>query len=113
METFYGSPCDFANRPLYFALRKGPYKLLWKEYRDPADALSPEGHELYDVERDPLEQQNLFRLDHPALLDLLPIIAERMAELPVIAEERIIGHFGAIGRAAIERVRGRRRAAKS
>lgn len=110
METFFGSPCDFANRPLYFALRKGPYKLLWKEYRDPADALSPEGHELYDIERDPLEQQNLFQADHPALPGLLPIIAERMAELPAIAEKRIIGHFGTIGKNALARVRGHDRA---
>lgn len=112
METFYGSPCDFAGRPLYFALRKGPYKLLWKEYRDPADTLSPEGNELYDVDRDPLEQNNLFQRGHPALPDMLSIIAERMAELPSIDDERISRNFGAIGVAAVKRVRGRHNAAQ-
>lgn len=105
METFYGSPCDFESRPLYFGLRKGSYKLMWKEYRDPMDKFSPEGHQLYDVERDPLEKDNLYRPDHPALPELLTIIAERMAELPKITDQRLVDCFGAIGSAAIKRVR--------
>lgn len=102
METFFGSPCDFANRPLYFAVRKGSHKLIWKEYRDPADKLSPEGQQLYDVHKDPLEQNNLYGPDHPALPELLEVIARRMVEIPEITDSRVIKAFGPIGEDAIK-----------
>ena len=102
-ETFYGGNCLFEQRPLYFGLRTKSHLYLWKEYLDPADEFSPPGHELYDSIKDPIQQQNLYRPDHPLVSQFNAIIAERMAEIPEITDQRIVDCFGAIGSVAIKR----------
>jgi len=82
METFFGSPCDFDNRPLYFGVRDKDFHLMWKEHLDPTDRLSPEGNQLYDVHADPDQLNNIYDESHPAVVTGKRIIAERMSELP-------------------------------
>jgi arylsulfatase A-like enzyme len=94
METFFAGNCLFDHRPLYFGVRTRDHHYLWKEYRDPRDNLSPEGNELYDVSTDPGELNNIYRPDHPLVPGFNAVIARRLAELPAITNERIIGLFG-------------------
>lgn len=93
-ETFYGGNCAFDDRPLYFGLRTDSHKFIWKEYRDPKDWQSLDGHELYDLRSDPDEQENLYRPDHPLLPEFNRIIAQRMAEIPEVTQARIDAAFG-------------------
>ena len=95
METFYGGNCLFANRPLYFGLRTPTHKYFWKEFRDPKDWQSKDGHELYDLDADPAEQTNRYAEDHPLVPRLNAIVARRMAEIPEINDQRLTGLFGA------------------
>ena len=89
METFYGSPCDFENRPLYFAVRNKEFHFMWKEYRDPTDRLSPESNQLYSVKDDPLQKYDIFNEDHPAVIAGKKIIQARMREIPEISSDRL------------------------
>ena len=94
METFYGSPCDFENRPLYFGVRDLEFHMMWKEHRDSTDHLSPDGNQLYDVVNDPLQKTNIYNDAHPAVLHGKRVIADRMREMPEVSEDRIIKAFG-------------------
>jgi arylsulfatase A-like enzyme len=49
----------------------------WKYIHDGASA----GHELYDLQKDPLEQNNLYRPDHPALPLLQQAVRQHLAEI--------------------------------
>ena len=89
METFFGSPCDFENRPLYFAVRDDTFHFLWKERRDPTDRLSPDHHQLFNVASDPNQQYNIYDAAHPAVIKGMKLIAARMAEIPEVSEERV------------------------
>ena len=91
METFFGSPCDFDNRPLYFAVRTRGFHLMWKERRDPTDHLSPDGNQLYDVHADPGQTHNIYDESHPAVVAGKRIIARRMSELPELGRARFSG----------------------
>ena len=104
-ETFHGGNCLFALRPVYLAVRTRRWKYMWKEYLDPTDHYSPESHELYDIEADPLEQTNLYRPDHPAVVEFDPLIAGRLAEIPEISSERIVAAIGKVGAEAVRRNR--------
>ena len=105
METFYGGNCLFEERSLYFAVRSLNFLYLWKEYRDPSDKFSPEGLELYDHLTDPSQQNNIYQDDHPELPRFNRLIAERMADIPEISNQRIIDAFGEIGSAAVQKKR--------
>ena len=94
METFFGGNCLFDRRPLYFGIRTQRHKYMWKEYRDPRDTFSPEGPELYDLESDPMEQNNIYRPGHPLVPKFNALIANRMAEIPEIRRQRIVAAFG-------------------
>lgn len=96
IETFHGSPCRFDRRPVYIAVRYQNLKYIWKEYRDPTDAFSPEGLELFDIEKDPLEQNNIYTPDHPDLPYLNSIVIQRLRQLPDHTEERLQAMFGAV-----------------
>ncbi len=74
-------------------VRTKRYKYIWKEFRDPRDRFSPDGHELYDLDADPGERNNLFRPDHPVVVDLNPVIVARLGEIPEISPDRIDGAF--------------------
>ncbi len=93
METFFGGNCIFEHRPLYMGVRTKRYKYIWKEFRDPRDTFSPDGHELYDLDADPGEQNNLYRPDHPVVADLNPVIVARLREIPEISPARIDAAF--------------------
>ncbi len=82
LETFFGSPCDFENRPIYFASRRDDLKLIWTERVDSHDRLGKPGPQLFDLAKDPQEQHNLAaeRLDDVERL-MAPIL-ERRAALP-------------------------------
>ncbi len=97
METFYGSPCDFDRRPLYFGVRDREFHLMWKEYRDPTDHLSPEGQQLYSVTADPRQQNNIYDESHPAVQRGKRLIAARMAEIPEISNERANAVINGLG----------------
>ena len=101
-EAFHGGNCLFEHRPPYIAVRTQRFKYLWKEYRDPTDAFSDEGPELFDHRDDPLEQNNLYRRNHPELPALERAVAARLAEIPEISPERIVAAFGDIGREALD-----------
>ena len=96
METFFGSPCDYENRPLYFAVRDDAFHFMWKERRDPTDHLSPDSHQLFDIENDPNQQHNIYDPKHPAVIKGQRLIAERMTEIPEVSDERIKAAFGNI-----------------
>ena len=95
LETFCRGNCAFEHRPFYMAVRSHRYKYLWKEYRDPIDRFGPDGHELYDLEADPGEQNNLYRPDHPMVPIFNVLIARQLLEIPEVSQERIESCFGA------------------
>ena len=95
------------------AVRTRRHNYLWKEYQDPTHTYGGPDPELYDLEADPSETNNLYRPDHPLVLQFNAIIAERMAEIPEITDQRIVDCFGAIGSEAIKRVRNMPEAAES
>jgi len=103
METFFGGNCIFEKRPLYIGVRTATHKYFWKEYRDPVDIYSDGGNELYDLVNDPKEKVNLYTPDHPIVLACEALIAERLAELPEVSDERIIQCLGANGEAAVQK----------
>lgn len=105
METFYGGNCLFEHRPLYFAARSRTHKLLWQEWRDPADTFSPDGPQLFDLTEDPSEHRNIYAPDHPSVPLLKAAIARRMAEIPEVPDARIVRGFGDLGRKAIAEIR--------
>ena len=93
MESFFGSPCDFSDRPLYMGVRTRRHKYLWRERRDPHDRISPEGPELFDLIEDPGETHNLYSHDHPLVGGFNRAIVDRLAEIPEIAPGRIASAF--------------------
>lgn len=93
LETFHGGNCLFETRPLYMAVRDRQLNFIWKEFRDPEDKLSAEGQELYDVAKDPAEQTNLYRLDHPEVPRFEAALINRLREIPEITEDRIARAF--------------------
>ena len=101
METFFGGNCVFDQRALYMGVRTRSHKYMWKEFRDPADTYSDDGHELYDLDSDPDERTNIYRPDHPVVTAYDPVIARRLSEIPEISTERIIRCFGDAGRKAV------------
>lgn len=92
-ESFYAGNCLFEHRPLYFAVRKSDYFLIWREAVDPSDKDAIARCELYDVNADPDEKNNLYRDDHPALRGLEEVIVRRMKQIPEISEARIAKAF--------------------
>ena len=107
LETLHGGNCLFDKRPIYMSVRTHDLNFMWKEYRDPEDSFSPDGLELYDYRKDPSEQENLYRQDHPALPEMNRLIAERLAEIPEISAERIVNSFGAVGEDAVRQIRSK------
>ncbi len=105
METFHGGNCIFEHRPLYFGVRNQTFHYLWRERIDPEDRFSPDGPELFDNAKDHDQQNNLYHPDHPAVAGFNAIIAERMADISEISDQRIIDAFGEIGADAIRQKR--------
>ena len=106
MESFYAGNCLFDHRPLYFGVRSEDYLYIWREYIDPTDKINSKKRELFDLRADPGQQNDIYRPDHPVIERFDSVIARRMAEIPEIAERRIVDHFGPLGADAAERVRG-------
>ena len=94
LETFHGGSCLFDSRPPYMAVRTKKWKYLWREYIDPTDRFSSAARELFDIEADPMEQNNLYRDDHPVIAGFNQRIAERLAEIPEFDNARIDKAFG-------------------
>lgn len=95
IECFHGGNCLFETRPLYIGVRTRTHNFFWKEYRDPTDKFSLDGHELYELAKDPNEAMNIYAPDHPLVPGFNAIVARRMAELPEISDERLVAAFGA------------------
>lgn len=99
METVYGGNCLFEHRPVYLGVRSRHHKLLWQEYRDPADGFSPNGPALYDIGADPGEHSNIYRPGHPDAVPLLAAARDRLAAIPEIgprrADRAFAPHLGA------------------
>ncbi|MBC7952338.1 MAG: sulfatase-like hydrolase/transferase [Rhodospirillaceae bacterium] len=96
-ESFYGGNCLFDKRPLYMAARSTDFSMIWKEYVDPDDRLSPPGPQLYDLRQDPLELANIYSPDHPQAEILERLIMQRMAEMPEIGADRVRANFPHLG----------------
>lgn len=94
LETFCRGNCIFDHRPFYVAVRTYKYKYIWKEYRDKRDKVGPDGPELYDLESDPKELVNLYQPDHPEVADFNRMIANRLAEIDDVTDDRIDKAFG-------------------
>ena len=94
LETFHGGSCLFESRPPYMAVRTKKWKYLWREYIDPTDHFSSDEMELFDIETDPTEQNNLYRHDHPVIAGFNQLLAERLAEIPEFDNVRIDKAFG-------------------
>lgn len=108
-EAFHSGNCLFDSRPPYIAIRTEKYKYLWKEFRDPTDRFSPEGLELFDIELDPMELNNIYDSDHPALPALNRAVAERLAEIPEISEARVEFALGPTARKIVKKIRSKPR----
>jgi len=106
LETFCRGNCTFEHRPVYLGVRSKTHKYIWKEYRDPSDKISPDGHQLYDLIEDPEEMNNLYRPDHPVAMGFDEVIAERLAEIPEVSPQRIEKSFGQMGKDTVQRIRG-------
>ena len=89
-ESFFGGSCMFETRPLYMAARSISYKLIYKEFLDPDDKLSPEGCELYNHSLDPLEQNNIYTPAHHAVPQLARHIYDRLREIPEVGSDRAL-----------------------
>jgi|GEM_PF-713172 len=105
METFCRGTCMFEHRPPYLTIRTKRYKYLWREFRDPFHLHGTDGNELFDLTIDPREARNIYRPDHPAVIELNGILATRLAEISEISNERIINAFGDVGHSAITQIR--------
>ena len=106
MEAFCRGTCMFEHRPPYLAIRTKQYKYLWREFRDPFHIHGEDSNELFDLTNDPEEAHNLYRPDHPTVVELNSVLATRLAEIVEISNKRIINAFGDIGHLAIMQVRG-------
>jgi len=93
METFYGGNCDFKNRPIYMAARSKTHKLIWKEYLDQDDRFSVSGCELYDLNVDPMEENNIYEPNLSVVKELAEYICERLKEIPEVSDERRLHAF--------------------
>ncbi len=101
LETVHGGSCILTERPIYAAVRNKEFNFLWKETLDPTDHCSPAGPELFNIVSDPFEQKNIYEPVHPVVENFLPIIANRLAEIPEISDDRIIAAFGEAGQTAL------------
>lgn len=109
VECFHGGNCLYTHRPLYIGVRTKTHKFFWKEYKDPTDKFSLDGHELYDLTSDPEETNNIYYEQHPAVLECLPIIASRMADIPEISNDRLVSNFNELGHCVIRERNGRQK----
>ena len=79
------------GNPAHFGIRTMKYKLIFfygVDYEDPpridywgsqADMVTPPGWELYDLEEDPFEMNNLYQ--NPAYADIIAGLKERLKKL--------------------------------
>jgi arylsulfatase A-like enzyme len=81
LETFFGSPCDPVEKPIYLATRRGEWKLLWCDRTDEADHLSVAGAQLFDLSRDPNEMTNLAPFRPQEIASMMPEIQARAREI--------------------------------
>ncbi len=61
---------------------------------------------MFDIEHDPMELNNIYDPDHPALPSLNRWVAERLAEIPEISSDRIERALCSAGHDAVATIRG-------
>jgi arylsulfatase A-like enzyme len=94
LESFCRGNCIFDHRPLYMAVRDHKYKFIWREYVDLVHKYGSAEPMLFDIEVDPLEQNNIYQPDHPQVSTFKQLLAARLAEVPEISDQRLINCFG-------------------
>lgn len=81
MEAFHRGNCLFEKKPLYMGVRSKRHKYIWKEWQDPEDPTTTGNVELYDLQRDQQETNNIVA-DHPDVVsELHDVVARRLAEI--------------------------------
>ncbi|GAG85322.1 unnamed protein product [marine sediment metagenome] len=93
-ETYYRYWMHMAHKlgnPAHFGIRTNKYKLIFfygADIEDPpreklwgsqADIITPPGWELYDIEEDPLEMNNLY--NNPEYVDIIMDLKQRLRKL--------------------------------
>jgi arylsulfatase A-like enzyme len=100
MEAFCRGNCMFESRAPYMAVRTPTHKFIWYEFVDPHHKAGVPGPMLFDLEIDPLEQNNIFKPDHPLVSAFEKRLADRLAEIPEYPRSRIAANFGHIWKEA-------------
>ena len=89
LETFCRGNCLFDRRPLYWGVRTKQYKYLCCEAVDPHHKHGTPKPKLFDLTKDPEEQNNIYHPDHPMISTFNEYIATRMREIPELTSARI------------------------
>jgi len=85
LEHSFKGACDIKNKPIYLALRTKKYKYIWREYIESKDMSAKNITELYDLERDRFETNNLSHKDdfRSAEKEICEIAMERFKEISI------------------------------
>jgi len=94
MENFCRGNCEIEHRPIYMAIRTPQYKYLWREGVDLYHKVGKPEPSLFDLQVDPFERNDIYRPDHPEILKMNRIIAQRLKEIDEVSDARIEGLFG-------------------
>jgi arylsulfatase A-like enzyme len=80
-ESFFGSPCDYTGRPIYFACRVGNWKLQYIERPDDRDPMRWSGIRLFDLQQDPMELNDVSRTRGDVVAQIMPLVRARAAQI--------------------------------
>ena len=88
MEAFHRGNCLFEKKPIYMGVRSKTHKYIWKEWQDPEDMTTTGNVELFDLERDQHETNNIFRGYPDVVSKMHDVVASRLAEIPEYCASR-------------------------
>ncbi|MEW6407105.1 MAG: adenylyl-sulfate kinase [Patescibacteria group bacterium] len=94
LENNFRGPCDFDNKPIYLAVRTDKYKYVHRESISFNDPWSKHKQELYNLNDDPKEYNNLY--DHPEYVNVLnkleKIAVQRIQDIRSSHGKNNLGH---------------------